>query len=164
MIDGADGKWHWRAVSDAGVWSHGAKWARPFSAAAPWVSLALLMATFALVSGEMVVARGTVFDMPPTGVKDVDVPGLTAFVLPVPREAGGGDETMVFFDDDRFVPADPRSEAHLASRLSSFVSSAKNVNLLLLADRRVPSGDLMNIMAIARKAGVRHVQVAERRD
>ena len=36
--------------------------------------------------------------------------------------------------------------------------------LLLLADRRVPSGDLMNLTGLARSAGVRHVQIAEKHD
>ncbi len=164
MIEGADGKWHWRATSDAGVWSHGAKWARPLSVAAPWVSLALLVAIFAMVSGEATLSRGTVFDLPPASAFDVDAPGLTAFVLPVPRDAGGGDETLVFFDDARFVPADKVSAANLRRRLSERASDARSPNLLVLADRRVPAGDLMKIMALARQAGLKHVQVAERRD
>ena len=49
MSAGAEGKWQWRAASDAGVWAHGAKWARPLSAAAPWVSLALIAALFGIM-------------------------------------------------------------------------------------------------------------------
>ncbi len=165
MIDGTDGKWHWRAASDASVWSHGAKWARPLSAAAPWISLALLVAIFAMVSREATISRGTVFDLPSADAAEVDPQGLTAFVLPIPREVGGGDETLVFFDDARFVPDDPDSAENLRIRLAARASDARTPNLLLLVDRRVPAGDLMKIMALARRAKtIRHVQVAERRD
>ena len=164
MNAGAEGKWQWRAASDAGVWAHGAKWARPLAAAAPWVSLALLVALFGIVSREVTLARGTVFDLPASAAADADDPGLTAFVLPVPRDAGGGEETLVFFDDARFVPADSASAANLQSRLSARASDARSGTLLLLADRRVPAGDLMKLMALARKAGLKHVQVAERRE
>lgn len=164
MTEGAVGKWKWRAASDAGIWTHGVKWARPFSAAAPWISLALLAVGFALASRETTMARGTVFDLPASLAADVDDPGLTAFVLPLPRNVGGGDETLVFFDDARFTPADPASAANLRKRLSARASDANSGNLLILADRRVPAGDLMKLMAIARNAGLRHVQVAERRE
>ena len=54
--------------------------------------------------------------------------------------------------------------ANLQSRLSARASDARSGTLLLLADRRVPAGDLMKLMALARKAGLKHVQVAERRE
>ena len=73
-------------------------------------------------------------------------------------------KTLVFFDDARFAPADSASAANLQSRLSARASDARSGTLLLLADRRVPAGDLMKLMALARKAGLKHVQVAERRE
>ena len=161
---GAEGKWRWRAESDAGVWAHGARWARPLSASAPWLSLALLVAIFGIVSRETTMSRGTVFDLPASAATDADDPGLTAFVMPVPRDAGGGEETLVFFDDARFTPADSVSAANLQSRISARASDAHSGNLLVIADRRVPAGDLMKLMALARKAGLRHVQIAERRE
>lgn len=164
MTEGAEGKWRWRTASDAGVWAHGAKWARPLSAAAPWLSLVLLVSLFGIVSKEVTLGRGTVFDLPESAAADADDPGLTVFVLPVPRDAGGGEETLVFFDDARFAPADAASAANLQHRLSARVSDARSRTLLILADRRVPAGDLMKLMALARKAGLRHVQVAERRE
>ena len=36
--------------------------------------------------------------------------------------------------------------------------------LLLLADGRVPSGDLMRLAGLAREAGVAHLEIAERRE
>ena len=164
MTGGAGGRWRWRAKSDAGVWAHGARWSHPLCAAAPWVSLALLAALFGLAAKETTFARGTVFDLPAASAAEADAPGLTAFVIPVPRSAGGGEETLVFFDDARFVPEDSVSAAHLVRRLASRASDVRSGNLLLLADRRIPSGDLMKIMALARKAGLRHVQIAERKE
>ena len=48
--------------------------------------------------------------------------------------------------------------------LMARVATARPPALLLLADRRVPSGDLMNLTGLARSAGVRHVQIAEKHD
>lgn len=167
MTIGAGGRWDWRQASDVGVWAHGAKWARPLCAAAPWMSLALVAVLFGIASRETTFARGTVFDLPEVAAgaaADAADPGLTAFVLPVPRSAGGGDETLVFFDDARFTPDDAASAANLSRRLAARASDARSRTLLLLADRRVPAGDLMALIALARKAGMKRVQVAERRE
>ena len=102
--------------------------------------------------------------MPSAAIRDADVAELVALVLPLAREVGGGEETFVFFDDARFTLSDPSSAAALRRSLEECVAAARHPALLLLADRRVPSGDLMNLTGLARSAGVRHVQIAEKHD
>ncbi len=158
------GAWGWTPPRPEGIWRHGCKWAQPLTAAAPWITLALLVATFALVEGRLAAAPGMVFDLPaPAGASAV-VPGLAAVVMPVVREGVAGRETIVFFDDARYSLADETSRERLRERLGERSASDTSGALLLLADVRVPSGDLMRLAGLAREAGVLHVEIAERRE
>ena len=157
-------EWNWLPPPDEGIWRHGAAWMRPFAVSAPWITLAILMGLMALSDRRFTAASGVALDLPSVAVRDADVAGLVALVLPLAREVGGGEETFVFFDDARFTLSDPSSAAAFRRSLEERVASARHSALLLLADRRVPSGDLMNLTGLARSAGVRRVQIAEKRD
>lgn len=152
--------WNWRTPANAGVWKHGAPWARPFFAAVPWVTVVLLLTLFGLVSGRLAAAPGVVFDLPEGPAADGETASLTALVLPSPDAAG----SLVFFEDARYRLADPASAAQFRSSLSGRVQGGGAETLLLVTDKRVPTGDLTKVVGAARAAGCRHVQVAERRD
>ena len=49
-------------------------------------------------------------------------------------------------------------------RLAARAQADRSGTLLLLADGRVASGDLMRLMGLAREAGVTRVQIGERRE
>ena len=129
--------------------------------AAPWATLALLLALFSLVSRQATVATGLSFELPEGTAGDVQAASLAAIVAPVPGEA---EKTLVFFDDARYVFPDASSESSLAANLAERVASSADKSMLLLADRRVASGDLMKLAGIARRAGVTRLSVAEKRD
>ena len=156
--------WGWTPSRPEGIWRHGCKWAHPLTAAAPWVTLALLVATFALVEGRLAAASGVVFDLPKSAGGEAVAPGLAAGVMPVVREGVAGRETIVFFDDARYSLADETSREAFRERLGERAAADTKGTLLLLADVRVPSGDLMKLAALAREAGVVHVEIAERRE
>ena len=85
-------------------------------------------------------------------------------VLPAANvgETGGA---LVFFDDARYVLGDEQSVALLREQLVARVQAkAAGVTLLVLADRRVASGDLLQLAGIARASGMKHVQIAEKRE
>ena len=157
-------EWGWLPPSDEGIWRYGAAWMRPFVASAPWLTLALLLALAALTGGRLAVAPGIVFDLPPAAVQESETAGLVALVLPLARESGGGEETFVFFDDARFAISDPSSADSFRRSLEERLAADRTGTLQILADRRVSSGDIMGITARARAAGVRRVQIAEKRD
>ena len=157
-------EWGWMPPPDEGIWRYGAIWMRPLAASAPWLTLALLLALAALASGRLALAPGVVFDLPSAAVQESDTAGLVALVLPLARESGGGEETFVFFDDARFAISDPASADSFRRSLEERAAADRSGTLQLLADRRVPSGDIMGIVALARTAGVRRVQIAEKRD
>lgn len=157
-------EWGWLPPSDEGIWRYGAAWMRPFASAAPWFTLAFVLALAALTGDRLVAAPGIVFDLPTTSVQESDVAGLVAMALPLARESGGGEETFIFFDDARFALSDPASAVAFRRNLEERTVANRSRVLQLLADRRVPVGDIMEITALARQAGIRHIQIAEKRD
>jgi len=63
------------------------------------------------------------------------------------------------------VLGDPQSVALLREQLLARVqTNAARATLLVLADRRVAAGELLQLVGIARESGMKHVQIAERRE
>lgn len=157
--------WGWRPESPEGIWKHGCKWAKPFAAAVPWVTLALLLVVFVLLDGRLSSAPGLVFDLPePVVGNGAEAPSLAAVVVPVAREGAAGRETLVFFDDVRYSLSDELSMESFREQLGERAAADATGTLLLLADAYVPAGQVMRLAGIAREAGVLHVQIAEKRE
>ena len=155
-------EWDWARPRSSGIWAWGPKWAHPLCAAAPWITVALLVAEFAIVGGRALSIPGMSFDLP-SGILEADsVPSMTALMLPVARD--GALATLVYFDDARFVVSDPAGAESLRIRLRSRSSESPDRTVLLLADRTVPAGDLVKFAETARAAGVVRVQVAEKEE
>ncbi len=144
-----------------GVWRHTPAWARAFVAAAPWVTVALLVAMFAIVSSSVTAAPGLAFELPEGEVSEAQDAALAAIVAPVPGLEG---KTLVFFDDARYILPDPSSESSFRGNLAEHVARAQNKTMLLLVDRRISSGALMKLAGMVRRVGVTRLTVAEKRD
>ena len=157
-------EWGWLPPSDEGIWRYGAAWMRPFAVSAPWITLAIVLALAGLAGNRISMASGILFDLPRSDMQEAEPADLVALVLPLARESGGGEETFVFFDDARFTLSDPSSAAALQRSLEERASSGRSGVMQILADRRIPAGDIMEITGLARKAGVRRVHIAEKRD
>ena len=149
--------WKWSPVRDDGIWRHGAPWARPLFAAVPWLTLLVICLQFWMVGGALTSSKGVLFDLPASGLGDGEATDMVALVMPVGRE------TMVFFDDSRFMLGDAASLQAFAEQLAERSLYSERKTLLALADRRVVGGDLMKFAAIARKSGVERVLFAEKR-
>ena len=157
-------EWGWRPAQTEGIWRHGARWIKPFFAAAPWITLVLLLVMFGLLGDTLTAAPGVVFDLPAPVGRQAVVPDATMLVIPS-SNAGASSGTLAFFDDARYVLGDPQSVALLREQLLTHVQNGSaRATLLVLADRRVPAGELMKLVGIARESGVRYVQIAERRE
>lgn len=152
------GEWGWARRSNAGRMRSGVDWVRPFVAAVPWVTLGVLLLMLHLISGTLTRAEGVLFDLPEAGMRDGVATKLVALVLPVPRE------TLVFFDDTRYVLGDDQSASALESALSDRSSKLSETAILVLADRRVAVGELMKFAGIARRSGLKSILFAEKRD
>lgn len=157
-----NGTWGWHARRNEGIWKYGPGWAKPLVAGAPWITICLLVLMFYGISGHFVSRPGTIFDLPPTAASEDIHPEHVALMLSVPRETAGGAETLVYFDDARYILSDESSVRLLETRMAELTAAASRKELLLMCDRRVSHGEVMKFTDIARRAGVAMVQVAER--
>ena len=139
-------------------------WFRYLSQTAPWLTLLLLVAMMSLLLGVTAPVGTLGFDLPESGSADSVKAGLVAFLTL--GDAGGvqAESTLVFFDDARYELSDPAGSEDFAARLAERSAETKCDTLTLLADRRIPTGDLMRVVAIARSRRIAHVQIAEKRD
>ena len=149
--------WGWRPGRTEGIWRHGLPAMRPLVAAAPWLTVMLLLVMFHLLDGELVAAEGVPFDLPAQGVAEGEPAGLVALVLPMHHE------TLVFFDDARYMLSDGASADAFSRHLAERAARTDRKTMLVLADRRVAGGELMKMAAIAKRSGVGKVMFAEKR-
>ena len=146
------------------VYRFGGQWARTLLAAVPWINALILVVLLLSVHGRMVIAPGLMFDLPRAPLREGAKPGLTALMISVARDTPGGEETLVFFDDDRYGMGDEEQIALLAERLKARMAQNGARELLLMADKRVPHGDVVFFVNVAREAGARRVNVSEKPD
>ena len=149
--------WGWRPGRDEGIWRHGPNGFKPLVAAAPYLTVLVLLAMLWVVGGTLTSAKGVLFDLPESGLSDGEPTKLVALVMPLRHE------TLVFFDDSRYVLGDAVSADALSRHLADRLSRVKRRTLLVLADRRVSGGELMELAALARKGGAERVLFAEKR-
>ena len=150
--------WGWTPERTLGIWRYGAGWLRPFAAAVPFLTVLLLLAMLHIVGGTLTSAQGVLFDLPDAGLADGEATGLVALVLPQDRE------TLVFFDDSRYLLGDETSLRTLGENLAARVEKSATKTLLVLADRRVAGGELMKFAAVARRGGVGKILFAEKKE
>ena len=149
--------WGWTPERTAGIWRHGAGWLRPFAAAAPWLTLLFLLLMMHFVAGTLTAAKGTLFSLPADGLAEGEATGLVALAIPHAHE------TLVFFDDSRYLLGDESSLRTLGENLAARVEKSATKTLLVLADRRVAGGELMKFAAVARRGGVGRILFAEKK-
>lgn len=144
------------------VYRFGGPWARSLLAAVPWINALVLIVLLLAVHGRLVISPGMVFDLPQAPLREGTHAKLTALMIQVARDTPGGDETLIFFDDDRYSVRDADQMAVLSERLKARVAAGGHRDLLLLADKRVPHGDVMRFVTAVRESGVQRVNVAEK--
>ncbi len=144
------------------IYRFGGAWAQSLLAAIPWVNAVILIAVLLAVHGRLVISPGMVFDLPRAPLREGLHQGLTALMIQVDRDTPGGSESLIFFDDERYSTQDEDQMTILLDRLKNRVTVGTRRELLLLADKRVPHGDVMRFVNAARAAGVQRVNVAEK--
>lgn len=149
--------WGWRPERTAGIWRHGAGWLRPFVAAAPYLTVLLLLLLFHVIGGTTTAAKGLLFELPSGSLSEGEVTDLVATVLPLRHEI------LVFFDDSRYVLGYAASVTALGERLAERAARSESKTLLVMADRRVAAGELMQLAEVAKRCGVERILFAEKR-
>ena len=149
--------WGWKPERSLGIWRHGALGLRPVVAAAPYLMVGLLLVLLRCVSGTLTVAEGTLFDLPDAVPTDAVGESPVALMMPIPRE------TLVFFDDTRYLMGEESSMRALGDQLANRFARREQKSLLVLADRRVAGGELMRFAALAKASGVERILFAEKK-
>ena len=150
-------QWGWTPERNLGVWRYGAGWIRPIAAAIPYLTVGLLLLMMQMIGGTLTAYRGVLFDLPDGEFADGDSQGMVALVMPVQRE------TMVVFDDVRYLLGDAASMRSFAESLADSTERREGKSLLILADRRVSTGHLMEVVSAAKRSGVSKVLLAGKR-
>jgi len=157
------GHWgKWRSETLRNRFTRGGWGGRALFAAAPWLNLVLLVVLLRDVGDRILLRPGVVFDLPLAPFREGMHYGLTAVMIPVART--NGLETLVFFDDEPFDLGVTARQEQLAARIRNRVALEPRREILLLADRRIPHGDVMTVVNLAREAGVSRVNVSTKPD
>jgi len=162
MISEQRESWSRQVRGHRNIYRFGGSWTRSVLVSIPWINAVVLVVMLLSVHGQMVISPGVVFDLPRAPLREGLHQGLTALMIAVARDTPGGEETLIFFDDDRYSTQDEEQLARLSERLKSRVALDGRRELLLLADKRVPHGDVVRFVNAAREAGVLRVNVAEK--
>jgi len=144
------------------IYRFGGVWAQALLASVPWIDAIISVVLLLAVNQRMVVSPGIIFDLPRAQLREGMHAGLTALMISVARDLPGVDETLVFFDDDRYLTQDAEQMSVLSERVKSRVALGVRRDMLLLADKRVPHGDVVRFVNAVREAGVQRVNVAEK--
>lgn len=139
-------------------------WFKGLALIAPWLTLALIIAMFSFLYSSLAPAPAVSLELPETKLSDAARPGLVALLLPGGAAGAQIDGSLVFFDDARYVLSDPTSVEEFSRRLEERSMETRCGTLTVLSDRRVPAGDLMRVMELAKKVRLSHVQIAEKLD
>ena len=151
-------QWGWTPARNLGIWRYGAGWSRPIAAAIPYLTVCLLLIMMHMIGGTMTSCRGVLFDLPDGAQSDGEASELVALVMPVQHE------TMIVFDDARYLLGDAASMRSFGEDLSGSVERRAGKSLLILADRRVSTGHLMEVVSAAKRSGVGKVLLAGKRE
>ena len=151
-------QWGWTPARNLGIWRYGAGWSRPIAAAIPCLTICLLLIMMHMVAGTMTSYRGVLFELPDGVPSDGEASELVALVMPVQHE------TMIVFDDARYLLGDAASMRSFAEDLSGGAERRAGKTLLILADKRVSTGHLMEVVSAAKRSGVAKVLLADKQE
>lgn len=148
--------WDWSADRPAWHETGSSRWFRPFVASAPWITVGILLLMLYMAGNALTAASGVLFDLPEGEAGEGARTSLVALVMPTKRE------TLVFFDDARYVFGDSLSRSVFSSQLAELAAKRGEKTMLVLADRRTDAGVLMALASDARRAGIARILFAEK--
>ncbi|MDD5705367.1 MAG: biopolymer transporter ExbD [Kiritimatiellae bacterium] len=131
---------------------------QPFLQVVPWVSFVIVMLLFLLLSNRMLLRPGVGFDLPRAAFREGSQSGVS--VVMVSAQRPDGDETLVFLDNVRYRLSELQQVEQLRAELGRAALRPDGRQLLLLADRHVPHGDVIAFVDLARGVGVQRVNVS----
>ena len=125
--------------------------------AVPWITVLMLAVMMYMVAGTLTRGEGVVFALPEEGTGESETSRLVAVLSPQNQD------TLVFFDDVRYVIADDAQMAQLGAQLAQGASLTGEKTMLVLADARIPLGDAMRFAKIVKSSGIERIFFANKR-
>lgn len=135
---------------------------RTWLSLAPWLDFVIVIVLVLALHERFLLKPGIVFELPRAPFREGAHSGLTLVVLRVERPAGP--RSLVFFDDERYPLGAPDQLAALREALATAVKRHGRRELLLHVDRKVPHGEVVQLVNLAREAGVARVNVSVKTD
>ena len=129
-----------------------------FIQVAPWIDALLVATLVALVCARVTLKPGVVFGLPRAAFTEGSMQATPIVMLRVGK--ADAKSTLVFFDSDRYDISNPREAAALKRKFSENISRPGGRELLLMADRDIPHGDVVGLADLARASGVGRICVA----
>lgn len=150
-----------------------------FFTVVPWLNVLLLgtCVVFTLTSRTLV--PGVAIDLPVAPFREGLNSDLVLVVNPLPavppavaepdpkaaKAATAADPStllgvMVFFNDDRFNLSLDNQLGRLEEAVAGYLERVGPRDALLYVDRNVPHGDVMSLVTLLRRTGVRHANIA----
>ena len=126
---------------------------------APWLSVVLSIFTFLAVGSQIIVQPGVVVDLPQAPFTDGFQSRWLAVILSVPGQ-GDRREAIVFFDDERFRMSEAGQVEGLRQAFQRKMREQPDPFLVVQADHSVEYGVIVQVVNLARQAGVKRVNQA----
>jgi biopolymer transport protein ExbD len=127
---------------------------------APWINMVLLAIFFIWIDTKYLVQPGRVVELPDVPFHDGTRPLMTATVVAGQTDAGSAD--VVYFDNVRFILSRAADEARLKVAMAKRSRDHGGADLVIQADRQTDYGTVMQLMEMARGAGIVRVNLASR--
>ncbi|MCK5529258.1 MAG: biopolymer transporter ExbD [Kiritimatiellae bacterium] len=126
----------------------------------PWVDILLLLMFLVLLDKTIVLQPGVVIDLKQSSFGDATRSGFEVVIMSVKGMKGSFSEDIVYYDDVRFRIENAKPREELMLSFKDRVQKTGNSNLVIFADQAVAHGTIVEIMNLARQAGVSHVNMA----
>ena len=149
-------EWGWKRAAEKARKRYEGGLMRSFVTSAPWLTVGVLLLMFNFISTTITRSEGVLFDLPEGAPTDAIATKLVALATPIGRR------TIVFFDDARYELELESARKALTEDLTERALSLGETTILVLADRRLPGGDLIELAEIAKSSGLESVLFAEK--
>ncbi|MFO7936153.1 MAG: hypothetical protein R6V06_00915 [Kiritimatiellia bacterium] len=140
-------------------------WFLHISSGIPWIDALIIIVLLLAVDNRLTIVPGMIFNLPEAPLRSGaynTYNGLTAIMIPVVHNMTSRSETLVFFNDERFSMNDEDFAKRFSSRIQERIHVSSSHEMLLLADKNIPHGDVMRFVNVVREAGVNQVNVGEK--
>ena len=121
------------------------------------ITVILLTLMMYILSGTLTRSEGTRFELPTGGTEGVNTELVALLIM-------HGHETLAFFDDARYVIDEKTQLKEFENQLKERSRQKSESVLLVMADKKVPTGALIAFTEAAKRAGMKEVLVANRRE